>query len=168
MTASAAITATAQDLALSVLTEVALLEVSPPGVSPIRAALPRPQRILLADDDVTSLTALAAQMSSPQRELHSVLCADVALELAFQLHFDLVVLHLTSPDADALEVIRSIRACRALQQPTIVIITESDKEATAAAALNGGADRVLHRLCDLVHPAALIAPLIADFDDLLS
>jgi len=108
------------------------------------ARLPtRPQRILVAADDVTSLTTLVEAVSAPQREVHSTSCSDLALELALQLHFDLVVLHLDRPGAEGIEVSHCIRTCHDLQQPTIVIVSRPLDDDTWTQALQCGADLVV-------------------------
>jgi CheY-like chemotaxis protein len=139
MTATRTVTSV-HDLSLTT-TRTTTAGLTPLVVRRADALVPRPQRVLLADDDVTSLTGSAGALSAPQRELHSTLSGDLALELALQLHFDLVVLHLTG--TGAVEVTRGIRACRDLQQPTVVVVDGSGDAAARSAARRAGADRVL-------------------------
>jgi len=103
----------------------------------------RPQRILVAGDDVASLATLVDAVTAPQREVHSASCSDLALELALQLHFDLVVLHVDRPGAGGIEVSHCIRTCHDLAQPTIVIISRPVDDRTWTSALACGADLVL-------------------------
>lgn len=110
----------------------------------------RPQRILVAGDDVTSLALLVDAVSAPQREVHSTSSDDLALELALQLHFDLVVLHLDRPGAGGIEVSHCIRTCHELAQPTIVIVSRPVDEESWASASHCGADRVLAETSDVL------------------
>lgn len=112
-----------------------------PGDSPWPG--PRPQRILVASDDVVALADLVDAVCAPQREVHSTSSDDVALDLALQLHFDLVVLHLDRPGAGGIEVAHCIRICHELHQPKIVIVTRPLDEVTWTQALHCGADLVL-------------------------
>jgi CheY-like chemotaxis protein len=103
----------------------------------------RPQRILVAGDDVVSLATLVDAVSGPRREVHSTSCSDLALELVLQFHFDVVLLHLDRPGADGIELSHCIRTCHEILQPTIVIISRPLDGDTWTAALHCGADVVL-------------------------
>jgi DNA-binding response OmpR family regulator len=120
----------------------------------------RPQRILVAGDDVTSLADLVDAVTGPRREVHSTACSDLALELALQLHFDLVVLHLDVPGAGGIEVSHCIRSCHELQQPTIVIISRPLDEDTWTKALHCGADLVLHEPSSILDTTRALSALL--------
>lgn len=115
----------------------------------------RPQRVLVAGDDVFAVATLVDAVSAPQREVHSASCSDLALELVLHLHFDLVVLHLDRPGAGGIEVSHCIRTCHELQQPTIVLVSRPLDEDTWTEALHCGADLVLPEPADA--PAATTA-----------
>lgn len=124
------------------------------------APLLRPQRILVAGDDVATVADLVDVVSSPWREVHSATCSDLALELALQLHFDLVVLHVDRPDAGGLEVSHCIRTCHELAQPTIVVISRPCDEDTWARAVDSRADLVLREPARIFDLTGALDPLL--------
>ncbi|WP_432519334.1 hypothetical protein [Kineococcus sp. SYSU DK006] len=115
-----------------------LVQDDPLTAATAAAPRPRPQRVLLAAGDALALSALAERVSAPGREVHTTVCGQVALDLALQLHFDLVVLRDDLPGVSAAEVTRRLRATDELAQPSVVLLDGTGEPAAA-----------------LVHPAAL-------------
>lgn len=119
-----------------------------------------PQRILVASDDVIALADLVDAVCASQREVHSTSCNDVALDLALQLHFDLVVLHLDRLGAGGIEVAQCIRICHELHQPKIAIITRTLDEVTWTQALHCGADLVLPEPASVLDTTRALSALL--------
>ena len=66
-------------------------------------------KILLIDDDPTTLRLLAMNLEMRGYEIHKALRAEEGLRVAYRTHPDLIVLDIMMPDIDGWEVLRRLR-----------------------------------------------------------
>jgi two-component system KDP operon response regulator KdpE len=97
-------------------------------------------RILVVDDEPEIRRFLRATLRARQFEVIEAETGAGALEAAFQLHPDLIILDLGLPDMDGVEVTRRIRE---RSQTPIIILSVRDHENDKIMALDAGADDYL-------------------------
>ena len=95
-------------------------------------------RILIVDDHPLTREALASLLSANGFEVVGQASGGAeAVELAAELHPDLVVLDLTMPDMDGLEALPRLR--EAAPEAAIVVLTASEDDTNLLSAIRGGA-----------------------------
>lgn len=106
-------------------------------------------RILIADDDLTSRTALTALLKKNGDEV-VVTCDGVeALEVMRRPDAPrLAILDWVMPGLDGVEAIHRIRATETDQPPHIIILTSKGDKANVVEGLGAGADDYLCKPCD--------------------
>ena len=97
--------------------------------------------ILVVDDDPKIRSVLGRGLRFEGYDVQIAVSGQEALELARETPFDLVVLDLTMPRMDGLEVLKGVR--RAKNDLPILIITARDAIADRIAGLDSGADDYL-------------------------
>src|SRR5881398_3727397 len=97
-------------------------------------------RVLYADDDVIARTLLAAVLTHLGHEQCSASDGGQAWELFQASPVPLVILDLTMPVLDGLEVCRRIRAHEAGREAFVLVVTSRDGRDDLAAVLDAGAD----------------------------
>ena len=106
-------------------------------------------RILIADDDVTSLATLAAILEKNGDEVVVARGGAEALQALRQPDAPrLAILDWIMPGIDGLKVIELVRAIETDQPPHIIILTARDDKANVVRGLNSGADDYLSKPYD--------------------
>ncbi|MEI7769444.1 MAG: response regulator [Chloroflexales bacterium] len=100
----------------------------------------RSLQILIIEDEVPIRRFLRTSLDSHGYRLREASTGQEGIELAAQLHPDVVILDLGLPDMDGLEVLRRIRSWSAVP---IVILTARGQEQDKIALLDAGADDYL-------------------------
>ena len=107
-----------------------------------------PPRILAVDDDPDSLAVLRVRLSAQGYEVLSAADGEEALA-AFREHApDLLVLDVTMPRLDGLEVCRRLRSDASVSYTPIIIVTARADSADVVAGLEAGADEYLTKPLD--------------------
>jgi len=115
------------------------------------AVLPTSTAVLLVEDDERISEPLIRVLRSEGFEVHHVECGEPAIESVLAVRPDLVLLDLTLPDVDGLDVCRTIRATHA--DLPIIMLTARAEEMDVIVGLNAGADDYVakpFRLAELV------------------
>lgn len=94
-------------------------------------------KILLIDDDPTTLRLLAMNLELRGYEIHKALRAEEGLRVAYRTQPDLVVLDIMMPDIDGWEVLRRLRE---LSDVPVIFLTGVEGPKNSAKGLNLGAD----------------------------
>jgi DNA-binding response OmpR family regulator len=97
-------------------------------------------RILAADDDPALLTMLADTLTVGGYAVSTASDGNEAIEVAQRERPDLVILDVTMPGIDGMEVIRMLRHDERTQDTTIVLLTAVRAEASVAEGFESGAD----------------------------
>jgi len=97
-------------------------------------------RVLFADDDVIARTLFAAVLTHLGHELRAARDGGEAWELFQESPVPLVILDLSMPVLDGLEVCRRIRAHEAGRETFVLVVTARDGHDDLAAVLDAGAD----------------------------
>ncbi len=106
-------------------------------------------RILIAEDDATSRTILQAVLSKNGYDVVSVSDGLAALEAFQQADApDVAIVDLIMPKLDGLEVVREVRAVKAVRPPYIIILSTKRETADVVAGLDAGADDYLAKPFD--------------------
>jgi DNA-binding response OmpR family regulator len=100
-------------------------------------------RVLFADDDVIARTLFAAVLTHLGHELRAASDGGQAWELFQESPVPLVILDLSIPLLDGLEVCRRIRAHEAGRETFVLVVTPRDGRDDLAAVLDAGADEYL-------------------------
>jgi DNA-binding response OmpR family regulator len=107
-------------------------------------------KILIAEDDLTSRTALAGVLKKSGYEVVTTVNGVEALEALRQFGAPmLAILDWMMPEMDGLEVVRRIRALQIDRPPHIIMLTTKGSKADIIAALEAGADDYLSKPFDL-------------------
>ena len=96
--------------------------------------------VLVVDDDIDIADAVAARLRADGHTVEVVHCGDTGLVSAGAAIYDLVVLDLTLPGLDGIEVCRRLQAGRAVP---VLMLTARDDEADLLLGLEVGADDYL-------------------------
>jgi two-component system KDP operon response regulator KdpE len=94
-------------------------------------------RILAVDDDPQIRRVLRASLSAARYEVDTAACGEEALEMMKDRQYHLVLLDLSMPGVDGMELCRTLRA---VSEAEIIIITVKNMEADIIAGLDAGAD----------------------------
>jgi sigma-B regulation protein RsbU (phosphoserine phosphatase) len=106
-------------------------------------------RILIAEDDATSRTILQAVLSKNGYDVVSVSDGLAALDAFQQVDApDVAIVDLIMPKLDGLEVVREVRAIKAVRPPYIIILSTKSAIADVVAGLDAGADDYLTKPFD--------------------
>ncbi len=107
-------------------------------------------RILIAEDDLTSRTMLAAVLKKAGHEVIETIDGIEALQ--YLLHADapkLAILDFMMPEMDGLEVIRKVREFNAAQPTYIIMLTSKGEKRDIITGLDAGADDYLTKPFDV-------------------
>jgi len=96
--------------------------------------------VLIADDDPDVARAVEINLSLEGYEVHLAADGDEALEEAFKLKPDLVVLDVVMPGKDGLEVCQALRADPRTANVPVVLLTAKSQAADKVAGFGAGAD----------------------------
>jgi CheY-like chemotaxis protein len=122
------------------------------GGAPEVATGPRPERILVVDDNVDAAESLSRLLRMQAHEVRVVYDGLAALAAARDMNPDVVLLDIGLPEMDGLEVARSLRARDDGRRPLLVAMTgfgqAEDRARTAAAGFD-------HHLTKPVDPKLL-------------
>jgi CheY-like chemotaxis protein len=116
------------------------------------AATARPQRILIADDNVDSATTLAALLRLDGHETHLAHAGDVALEEIRRLRPDICICDIGMPGLNGYEVAERVRHEAWGGDVTLIAVTGWGQDSDKRRALAAGFD---HHLTKPVDPAEL-------------
>jgi sigma-B regulation protein RsbU (phosphoserine phosphatase) len=106
-------------------------------------------RILIAEDDATSRTILQAVLSKNGYDVVSVSDGLAALEALQQADApDVAIVDLIMPKLDGLDVVREVRAIKAVRPPYIIILSTKSATTDVVAGLDAGADDYLTKPFD--------------------
>ncbi len=112
------------------------------------------KRILIVDDDPTSLKILESILPKMRYKILKANNGEEALEYAFREPPDLVLLDIIMPGIDGYEVIRRIKRDDRTKDVPIIIITSLDKSEAMPSGLEEGAEELLNKP---VHSSELLA-----------
>jgi diguanylate cyclase (GGDEF)-like protein len=115
-------------------------------------------KILLVEDDPSISQALATTLTAHRYTVDTALDGQIALELAVQGEYDIILLDIMLPKLDGLSVCQQLRQ-QGCQTP-ILILTAKDANEDIIAGLNAGADDYLIKPCDLAHFLARVRALL--------
>lgn len=96
--------------------------------------------VLIADDDPDVARAVEINLSLEGYEVHLAADGDEALQQAFELQPDLVVLDVVMPGKDGLEVCQALRADPRTANTPVVLLTAKSQAADKVAGFGAGAD----------------------------
>jgi len=113
-----------------------------------------PARILVADDNPDNRAIFGARLAAHGHQILSASDGEEALLLAREEHPDLVLLDVTMPRMDGIEVCRRLKQDPALPFMPIIMITARTNSRDVVAGLEAGADEYLTKPVD---QAALVA-----------
>ena len=106
-------------------------------------------RILIAEDDLTSRTALMAVLKKQDHEVVAAVNGAEAYSMLLQPNAPLLaILDWVMPEVDGLEVVRRIRARQTERQPYLIILTAKGGKADVIAGLDAGANDYLTKPVD--------------------
>jgi CheY-like chemotaxis protein len=112
-------------------------------VESISLTTPPNPRALIVDDDPLSNRLVAAALRNAYFQARSTENPEVALKLARENQFDLVLLDIEMPGMDGLELCKRIRALPGfLRTPVIFVTGHSDFDTRAQSILSGGNDLI--------------------------
>jgi DNA-binding response OmpR family regulator len=97
------------------------------------------QLILLADDSITTLTMVSARLQRAGYDVITATRGDEALTLARDRNPLLVVLDVSMPGMDGIEVTRALRAEPSFAETPIILLTSHTEPDYIQAALDAGA-----------------------------
>ncbi|PIG94571.1 response regulator [Gloeocapsopsis sp. IPPAS B-1203] len=115
-------------------------------------------KILLVEDDPSLSQALATTLTAHRYTVDTALDGQIALELAVQGEYDIILLDIMLPKLDGLSVCQRLRQ-QGCQTP-ILILTAKDANEDIIAGLNAGADDYLIKPCDSAHFLARVRALL--------
>lgn len=101
------------------------------------------KKLLIVDDEDNIRRLLAATLTGGEYEVIQARDGTQALEVARRERPDFVVLDVTMPGLDGIEVCRQIKADAALRQTTVVMLTAQAQADTRRRATQAGADAFL-------------------------
>jgi two-component system KDP operon response regulator KdpE len=112
-------------------------------------------RVLVCDSSTQVQRALKVILRDAGYKVQAAVTGRAALERAAQARPSAVILELTLPDMDGIEVCRSLRRCGPM---AIIVLSEFDEDGTKVAAFENGADDYLTKPFS---PGELLARLAA-------
>lgn len=112
------------------------------------------KRILIVDDDPTSLKILESMLPAERYSVVKVNNGEEALESAFDQPPDLILLDIMMPGIDGYEVTRKIKKDKRTKDVPIIIITSLDESESKVKGLEEGAEELLSKP---VHATELLA-----------
>jgi len=112
------------------------------------------RKILIVDDDPTSLKILESMLPESQYEIVKANDGEQALEIAFANPPDLVLLDIMMPGIDGFEVTRKIKKGARTKDVPIILVTALDEPENKMKGLEAGAEELLNKP---VHSAELLA-----------
>jgi len=118
------------------------------------------ERILIVEDDLSTLRMLAASVEQAGYRVIAEQTAAAALDLARREHPDLIVLDLLLPDESGLAVCRSLRALGETRSIPILMVTSLDKPSDKVSGLDQGADDYMVKPVDVTELLARIRALL--------
>jgi CheY-like chemotaxis protein len=126
----------------------AFAEILEPGNLAKCDSLPQPS-VLAVDDDSDFLPAMIASLEFAR--LHATGCGDAkqALTLLGESRFDLIILDLTLPDGDGLDICTSIRTFSSHAKTPIIVLTGSSDMETKARSTMRGSNDFIGKPCNL-------------------
>jgi signal transduction histidine kinase len=104
--------------------------------------------ILIVDDEPSSRETLLAMLDGREYRVETAPNGARGIQLAEELHPDLILLDVMMPEMDGFEVCRRLRSIPALAEIPILILTALDDRASLIAGLNAGADDFLTKPVD--------------------
>ena len=107
-------------------------------------------RILIAEDDLTSRTMLAAMLRKSGHDVVETANGSEAWDALREPDAPrLAILDWMMPEMDGLEVVRRVRAIQSSQPPYVIMLTAKDERADIVAGLDAGADDYLAKPFDV-------------------
>lgn len=113
-----------------------------------------PPRILIADDNPNNRDILQARLAAHGYEILTAVDGQEALEMARDAQPDLILLDVTMPKLDGLEVCRRLKADTSLPFMPVIMVTAKTDSKDIVAGLEAGGDEYLTKPVD---HAALVA-----------
>ncbi len=101
------------------------------------------KRILVVDDDLLVAWSIARVLSSPECCVQVVHRGEEARREISRAHFNLILLDVHLPDANGLELLRTIRAMD--PAPEVIILSGDATEGNRERAVRGGAFRFVEK-----------------------
>ncbi len=115
---------------------------------------PFKRKILIVDDDTTSIKMLESLLAPDKYELLKANNGKEALEQAFAQLPDLILLDIMMPDIDGFEVTRTIKRDPRTKDTPVILVTSLDDPKNKAIGLEAGAEELLNKP---IHPSELHA-----------
>ena len=105
--------------------------------------MPFVSHVLVIEDDAAARGGLVAALSNAEHATSSAATGMAGLQVAMEARPDIVLLNLSLPDLDGMELLPMLRA--ALANIPVIVVTSYDDESRIIAALDAGADDYLVR-----------------------
>ncbi|HEY4006144.1 MAG TPA: response regulator transcription factor [Pseudonocardia sp.] len=99
--------------------------------------------VLVIEDDAAARGGLVEALSNAEHAISSAATGMAGLQVAMETRPDIVLLNLSLPDLDGMELLPMLRA--ALADIPVIVVTSYDDESRIIAALDAGADDYLVR-----------------------
>ena len=115
-------------------------------------------KILLVEDDVTTANVLVQKLTTHHYTVETAADGQMALELAQDLHYDLLVLDILLPKLDGISLCRRLRS-QGLQMP-ILLLSAKDSTTDRVIGLEAGADDYLVKPYEISELIARIQALL--------
>ncbi|MDH5383515.1 MAG: response regulator, partial [Candidatus Aminicenantes bacterium] len=112
------------------------------------------RKILIVDDDPTSLKILESMLPSEKYEIIIATNGKEALQAAFDQLPDLVLLDIMMPDMDGFDVTRTIKRDPRTKDTPVILVTALDDPENKVTGLEAGAEELLNKP---VHSTELLA-----------
>lgn len=116
-----------------------------PGATSPLAEAPRPQRILIADDNPQGAELLEAYLSGTDYELRTASDGEQTLKQVEEWHPDLILLDIMMPKISGFEVCKRIRARAETRDIAVLMITALDQPSDIERAVEAGTDEFLSK-----------------------
>jgi len=112
------------------------------------------RKILIVDDDPTSLKILESMLPSEKYEIIIATNGKEALQAAFDQFPDLVLLDIMMPDMDGFDVTRTIKRDPRTKDTPVILVTALDDPENKITGLEAGAEELLNKP---IHSTELLA-----------
>ncbi len=131
----------------------------------LEAALSRPRRVLVVDDDATIRRVLTLNFEADGYEVSVAADGEQATELARSVHPDVVILDVMMPGADGYTVLRSLRASPQTDDIPVIFLSARASDEEVFRGWQSGADSYVTKPFELEEVVRLVARICAGSEE---